>query len=216
MADQVVNPWMNIPEADYVGHMSSPTVGQRLALNQILADALRITKPNAVLVVGCSNGNGLEHIDSTITARVTGVDINPAYLQSLVDRFASPSFALDVRCADLNVSEFERETYDLVHAALVFEYLPWQRLLPRLAAALKLQGVLTVVLQRPSPSTPAVTPTSFTSLGGLESLFHFVAPDAVQERARAEGLQLRERLTEPLPSGKAFDVLRFVKVTRVS
>lgn len=140
MADQLVNPWMSIPEADYVGHMSSPTVGQRLALNQILADALRITKPNAVLVVGCSNGNGLQHVNPTVTARVTGVDINPAYLQSLVDRFASPSFALDVRCADLNVSEFERETYDLVHAALVFEYLRWQRLLPRLAAALKLPG----------------------------------------------------------------------------
>ena len=30
------------------------------------------------------------------------------------------------------------------------------------------------------------------------------------------GLQLRERLTEPLPSGKAFEVLRFVKVVGVS
>jgi SAM-dependent methyltransferase len=216
MPDQVVNPWMSIPEADYVGHMSSPAVGQRPALNQIFADALRVTRPNAVLVVGCSNGNGLEHVDPTITARVTGVDINPAYLRSLADRFARPGFALDVQCADLNVFEFEREAYDLVHAALVFEYLPWQRLLPRLAAALKLQGMLTVVLQRPSASSPAVTPTSFTSLNALESLFNFVDLDAIAATARAEGLQLRERLTEPLPSGKAFEVFRFAKALGAS
>jgi cyclopropane fatty-acyl-phospholipid synthase-like methyltransferase len=157
---------MNIPEADYVGHMSSPTVGQRLALNQIVADALRVTTPNAVLVVGCSNGNGLEHVDPTITARVTGVDINPAYLQGLVDRFARPGFALDVQCADLNVFEFEREAYDLVHAAPVFEYVSWQRLLPRLAAAMKLQGMLTVVLQRPSASSQrSLLPRSPASVG---------------------------------------------------
>jgi hypothetical protein len=49
----------------------------------------------------------------------------------------------------------------------------------------------------------------------LESLFHFVDPDAVAEIARAEGLQLRERLAEPLPSGKAFEVLHFVKAIGV-
>ena len=212
MSDLVANPWTGIPESDYVRHMNSPAVGQRRALNQILADALRTTEPRAVLVVGCSTGNGFEHIDPAITARVTGVDINPAYLQSLVNRFASQSLALDIRCADLSESEFEHETYDLVHAALVFEYLPWQDLLLRLAKALKLRGVLSVVLQRPSVSSAAVTPTAFTSLLALEPLFHFVDPDAVVDSAQADGLELHERRTEPLPSGKAFEVLRLVKV----
>ena len=206
-----MNPWMGIPESDYVGHMSSPTVGQRLALSRILADALRTTQPKAVLVVGCSTGNGFEHIDPAITARVTGVDINPAYLRSLGDQFTAPKFALDLRCGDLNELEFELDAYDLAHAALVFEYLPWRSLLRRLAESLKRRGVLSVVLQRPSMSTPAVTPTAFTSLRTLESLFQFVDPDAVVNAAQADGLELRERRTDPLPSGKEFEVLRLVK-----
>jgi SAM-dependent methyltransferase len=103
---------MSIPESDYVGHMSSPAVGQRLALNRILANALRLTEPGAVLVVGCSNGNGLEHVDPAITTHVTGVDINPAYLRSLADRFARPGFALDVMCRASNNRRRHRTRYE--------------------------------------------------------------------------------------------------------
>ncbi len=54
-----------------------------------------------------------------------------------------------------------------------------------------------------------MTPTAFSSLAAVEPLSHLVAPDAVTETGLAEGLQLRERLTEPLPSGNAFEVLHF-------
>jgi hypothetical protein len=45
----------------------------------------------------------------------------------------------------------------------------------------------------------------------LESLFHFVEPEALIETARGEGLRLSSRRTKPLPAGKAFEVLRFAK-----
>jgi hypothetical protein len=35
------NPWLDIPEADYVGHMSSPVVNQRPVLNRLLREALQ-------------------------------------------------------------------------------------------------------------------------------------------------------------------------------
>jgi len=205
------NPWLEIAEVDYVGHMSSPAVNQRPVLKRLLGDALESALPGAVLVLGCSTGNGLEHVDSTVTRRVMGVDINPAYLRRLVERFPNPGFALDVRCADLAGYAFAREAFDLVHAGLVLEYVEWSPLLPRLAETLRAGGTFSVVLQRPSVSSPAVTPTGFTSLRSLESLFHFVEPDVLVAQARNVGLALEYRRTEPLESAKAFEVLRFVK-----
>ena len=205
------NPWLAIPEADYVGHMSSPTVNQRPVLSRLLGDALESVRPRAVLVLGCSTGNGLERVDPKVTSRVAVVDLNPAYLRRLGERFPNPDFELDIRCADLADVVLEPGEFDLVHAGLVLEYVEWPLLLPRVAAALTSGGVLSVVLQLPSAATPAVTPTAFVSLRSLESLFRFVDPEALVEAANGEGLALSNRRTEPLAAGKSFEVLRFVK-----
>jgi SAM-dependent methyltransferase len=205
------NPWLEISESDYVGHMSSSAVNQRPVLGRLFGDALDSARPGAVLVLGCSTGNGFEHVDAAVTQRVTGVDLNPVYLRRLLERFPNPPFALDVRCADLAQYAFEPNACDLVHAALVLEYLDWLPLMPRLADTLRPRGTLSVVLQRPSVSSPLVTPTTFASLRSLESVFHFVEPDVPVARASGMGLGLEYRRTEPLPSGKGFEVLRFVK-----
>jgi SAM-dependent methyltransferase len=205
------NPWLDIPDDDYVGHMSSPTVNQRPMLSRIMGEALESVRPRTMLVLGCSTGNGLEHVNPEITSLVTVIDLNPAYLLRLIEQFPNPGFALDVRCADLANVVLEPEAFDLVHAALVLEYLEWPLLLPRVASTLKPGGVLSIVLQLPSASSPSVTPTVFVRLQSLESLFHFVDPDALVEAARGEGLRLSNRSTEPLAAGKAFEVLRFVK-----
>jgi SAM-dependent methyltransferase len=212
-ATHMKNPWLDIPAADYIGHMSSPDVDQYQVLNRLLRDALWSTRPHCVLVLGCSTGNGFEHVDPAVTSRVVGIDINPAYLQRLAERFPDPPFMLDVRCADLAEYRFDPETFDLVHAALVFEYVEWSRLLPRVAAGLKPTGALNVVLQLPSPEYPAVTPTGFTSLRSLESVFRFVEPAVLVEHAMALGLGLASRRTERLRSEKAFEVCRFSKGT---
>lgn len=202
------NPWLDIPAEDYVGHMSSPEVAQYQVLNGLLRDTLESIRPRSLLVLGCSTGNGFEHVDSRVTSRVVGVDINPVYLQRLVERFQHPSFDLDVQCADLVSYGFEPGAFDLVHAALVFEYVEWSLLLPRMVGTLRPRGALSVVLQLPSPATPAVTPTGFTSLRSLESVFRFVEPDVFVARATALGLHLESQRTERLKSAKAFEVLR--------
>jgi len=208
---QARNPWLDITEVDYVGHMNSPAVDQHPVLNRLLRDALAATLPRTVLVLGCSTGNGLEHVDAAVTRRVTAVDINPTYLQRLVERFPNPGFALDVRCADLAEYPFEPQAFDLVHAPLVLEYVEWPPLLPRVAATLRPRGTFSVVLQCPSVSSPPVTPTAFTRLRSLEALFHFVEPDAFVGHACGAGLELEYRHAAPLPSAKAFEVFRFVK-----
>ncbi len=77
------NPWLDIPEVDYVGHMSSTIVNQRPVLSRLMGDALESVRPRAMLVLGGSTGNGLDHVNPAVTTRVTVVDLNPAYLRRL-------------------------------------------------------------------------------------------------------------------------------------
>lgn len=211
MCGSPLNPWLDIPADDYVGHMSHPAVNQRAVLNRLLRDALGDLRPRTFLVVGCSTGNGLEHVNPAVTERVTVVDINASYLQRLANQFSNSGFGLEIRCADVNEAVFERDAFDLVHAGLVLEYVDWRLLVPRLASGLTPDGVLSVVLQHPSTSAAAVTPTPFTSLQLLESVFQFVEPDVLIEAAETAGVECVLRRTELLPSGKAFEVLRFKK-----
>jgi len=190
------NPWLDIPEADYVGHMSSsPAVGQRPVLGRLLGEALETVQPDVVLVLGCSTGNGLEHVNPAVTSRVVVVDVNPKYLLHLRERFPNPAFKLDVRPRDVTDIELEREAYDLVHAGPIFEYIAWPVLLPRVAMAL-----------RPGGDTD-----NLHQLATLASLFRFVEPTALVDAARGEGLNVNARRTEALPAGKSFEVLRFMK-----
>jgi len=204
----VPNPWLDIPPDDYVGHMSDAVVAQHQALNRILRETLEDVRPASVLVLGCSTGNGFEHIDPGATSRVVGVDINPNYLQRLRERFPGPAFALELHCTDLSDHRFEPAAFDLVHAPLVFEYVDWSNVLHGAVAALRTGGALSVVVQLRSSATPAVTPTRFTSLRSLESIFCFVDPEALVTAAVGCGLRLESRRTEHLPSAKAFEVLR--------
>lgn len=175
------NPWLDIDDADYVGHMSSAAVQQRPALSRLMGEVLASVRPRTMLVLGGSTGNGLEHIDPRVTSHVTVIDLNPAYLRRLGEQFPNPGFALDVRCVDLADAALERQAFDVVHAALVLEYIDWPSLLPRVTSTLKSGGVLSVVLQLPSATSPAVTPSPYGSLQALESLFHFVEPEALIE-----------------------------------
>jgi len=205
----MANPWLDIDVADYIGHMHSPVVNQGPILNGLLREALRDLRPRTVLIVGCSTGNGVEHVDPAITWRVTALDINPLFLAQLADRFSNHEFQLDVRCADLAAAAFEPAAFDLIHAALIFEYVDWTPVLPRLASSLSVQGTLSIVLQQPSATTPAVTPSPYPRLQTLESVFRFVDADTVIAYAKKRGLIVVARRKVPLPGGKAFEVLRF-------
>jgi len=187
------NPWLSIPAADYLGHMDSPDVDQLSILAGILRGALERLRPESLLVLGCSTGNGFEHIDPAVTRRVTGIDINGEYLIQLRDRFPRPAFDLTLRAQDVARVAFPAEAFDVAHCALLFEYVDWRSLLPRLARALRGGGTLSLVVQRPSPTVPAVTPSAFRSLRRLEPLFAFVDPDEVVRAARPLGLGLRRR-----------------------
>ena len=68
--------------------MALPEVAQTQALNKLMASVLKEYTPQSLAVIGCTTGNGFEHIDHAYTHRVVGIDINGAYLSVLKSRFA--------------------------------------------------------------------------------------------------------------------------------
>ena len=205
------NPWRQITEIDYIGHMNSPEVNQRPVLNTILRTELSAICPGSLLIVGCSTGNGLEHIDPHVTKRIDCIEINPMFAQRIKERFRHLHDSLTVHCADVHEFHFDHGAYNLLFASLIFEYVDWKSLLPRIAEAIAPKGYLSVVIQLRSDSTPAVTPTQYKRLLALESIFHFVEPEELVEQAKNLNLILISRATERLPSDKAFEIFRFIK-----
>ena len=69
------NPWLEIPAADYEGHMGTAGASTQLGpLRTILADVYAQVRPARVAVLGCGTGNGLDVVDPARTRRLVGVD----------------------------------------------------------------------------------------------------------------------------------------------
>jgi SAM-dependent methyltransferase len=198
------NPWLEIPAADYEGHMGSPEVGQLQMLNLRMREVLAETRPRSVAVLGCTTGNGFEHFDLAITQSILGVDINPDYLRQARERYSGLGSALELVCTDLNRWNCGKRRFDLVHAALIFEYVHAERLLGQIYAALKPGGILSVVLQLPVEGLPAVSQARFSSLEKLSPLFHHDTPEEFDGLASRQGLDKTASRIETLASRKTF------------
>jgi SAM-dependent methyltransferase len=198
------NPWLEIPAADYEGHMGSPQVGQLQMLSKRLGEVVASTRPEEAAVLGCTTGNGFEHFDPQVTRSLLGVDINREYLAIARQRFSGYGAGLELLGADLNEWGFGGRRFDLVHAALVFEYVDAARLLKQIAFGLKPAGTLSVVLQLPVEGLPSVSRTRYTSLEKLSPLFHHYQPDEFRALASHAGFEETQGEVHTLPSGKQF------------
>jgi hypothetical protein len=204
------NPWLDIPLGDYEGHMAAAQVGQAGALADLFAEALAFRRPASVAVLGVAGGNGLDRIDSAITRRVVGVDINPLYLDAVRRRHASLP-GLELHAADLAEQSIPLPPVQLVHAALILEHAGTGRCLDNALSLLAEDGAFSAVLQLPSRTEPTVGNTGFASLQPLASHFSFVDPALLCALLRRRGLQSVHETRRALPAGKAFWMGIFVR-----
>jgi len=105
------------------------------------------------LDAGCGHGLHLAKLAKQ-GARITGLDISPAMLSRArlaLDQAGFPD--AELLCADVNSREFQSETFDLVLAIGMLDYLPdWNRVLRRLASWTRIGGrIVFTVPKRPSP-----------------------------------------------------------------
>lgn len=207
------NPWLEIPACDYENHMALPEVGQAQALGNLMASVLKEFTPTSLAVIGCSTGNGFEHIDHARTHRVLGVDINAAYLSILKARFAGKIPHLELIEADISEPGLQFAPVSMVFAALVFEYVNVAVALNNIVRCLAPGAVLVTVLQLASTQSAPVTATRFKSLELLAPIMNLVAPPEFSCMCNEIGLQQIKSDAIPLKKGKAFFVGVYRKKT---
>jgi threonine dehydrogenase-like Zn-dependent dehydrogenase len=195
------NPWLNIPLADYEGHMRSDEVQQLDALSELFAAALERCQPTSVAVLGVGGGNGLDRIDSRVTKRVVGLDLNPRYLDETRKRHGG-TCNLSLHCVDLAEERVELEPVHLVHAALVFEHAGIDRCLETAISLVDSGGTLCAVLQLPSQADREIGPSNFSSILTLQGNFALVDPIGLQSTLAQVGFRMVHEVLRPVSAGK--------------
>ena len=199
----MANPRLEVPLADYENHMNSAGVEQSAALSELFADALAYCLPESVAVIGIAGGNGLEHVDSHVTRRVVGIDINPAYLDAVRQRYGRMP-GLELICTDLTEPIGGCPPVQLVHVALVFEHAGTGACLDNVLSLVGDGGSLSVVLQLPSDTAPGVSKSQFESMQTLSANFIMLDPASLRATIEARGFHLVRQSRRALPAGKAF------------
>lgn len=182
--------------------MGSAGAGQLAALAELFQCALGRLNPRSVTVLGVAGGNGLEHINRSITKRVIGIDFNQQYLKEVQRRFGDLP-GLELIRFDLTKSGLGLPPVEMVHAALVFEHAGTENALENALSLVMPGGKLSVVLQLPSATEPDVAPTAYPSMQALKKDFALIDPDGFSQLLKSKGFRLLERETRPVPGGKA-------------
>lgn len=207
----MTNPWLSIPAEEYDLHLSHPSVRQREFLDAEFASVLEEIKPRSIALLGCATGGGLDCVDPQVTRRITAVDLNPDYVQETQRRYSKRLPQLEVIRADLEDCELDPLAYELIHCALVFEYVDPAVVLERISRWLTADGVVVIVLQRESPKQQAVSNTGCESLKLLEPLMKLHEPKDIVEQAARFGLHQIMSTVEQLESGKEFYIGKFTR-----
>jgi SAM-dependent methyltransferase len=195
------NPWTVVPAADYERHMGPEGVDQAGPLSAILQEVYLATQPDRLLVLGCTTGNGLEHVNPAVTKRVVGVDVNLQYLGIARQRFFHLGPRLELFCSEAEKFRAQPGSFDLVHAALIFEYLAPEALVRKVVEWLADGGTCSVVLQLPGGEGPAA-PTKTMQI--IEKAMKLVPPEELKRLFEHYGLACKREKTVPLRYGKSF------------
>ena len=204
------SPWLTVPLEDYEAHMNSEGVQQLSALAEVFKYVLYRCAPESVAVLGVAGGNGLEHIDSAVTERVVGVDINQGYLDAVQCRFGAVP-GIELHCCDLSRTDLRLAPVALVHAALFFEHAGLERPLNNALSLVTSGGKISVVLQLPSQTGQAVACTGYASIQGLKQDFTLIDVEEFQRMMAARQFRLLEQELRPVPAGKALWLGIFAK-----
>jgi SAM-dependent methyltransferase len=195
------NPWSLVQAADYERYMGAGPEGldQLAPLSALFQEVVLASQPDRILLVGCSTGNGLEHVDPSVTRRVVGVDVNLQHLGIARQRFFHLGPRLELFNADVADFRALPQSFDLVHAALVLEYLHPEVLVRRVSEWLAERGTFSVVLQLPGGE--AREPPS-RALQLIVKATRVVPPEELVELCEAYGLALRRHKEVALRQGK--------------
>jgi hypothetical protein len=193
-----------VSASEYEAYMGPGPVGldELAPLSVIFAKAYAARRPRRLAVLGVGTGNGLEHVDLHLTGRIVGLDVNLSYLAVARQRLRRLGAALELHCSDVERAQLDPGRFDLVHAALLLEYVDLRVLLPRVAAWLAPGGAFTAVLQL--PGGPALADSRFPGVRALAGAMRLVPPRELRALAGEHGLLEQRAFVVPLPTGRRY------------
>ena len=206
------NIWNSIPLEDYEQHMLNETVGQLQLLNDLTKKYLGPIKPNTVLILGVAGGNGLEHIDNSITRKVIGIDINEKYLEETGKRYKELLPELQLLTMDLSDNENEIAKADLIWSALILEYVNIEMCFKFISRNIKNNGHLIVTIQSNNGAL-SVGRSGIESVKSVELIFRLVEPDDLKIVAEKFGFLKVSEEENFLPDKKSLKTYDFIKMT---
>ena len=201
--------WLDIPLADYEGHMALPAVGQAQLIARLFGELIRTRRPSSVALMGCAGGNGFEHLIGSAAERIEGVDINERYLEKARERNGSALPGLALHAADIQCDAAIFDPVDLIYAALVLEYVDLGAAIRTLRRHCRAGGTLATLIQLPHRSQGHVSASPYTSLGRLGPAMRLVSGDDLIREAAGAGFRLEEAKTYATAAGKEFALHRF-------
>jgi SAM-dependent methyltransferase len=204
------NPWLRIPAEDYEGHMKA--AGQSAALRNLFSVVYAERKPLRLAVLGCTTGRDLQQVDPAVTETIVGVDINRDYLELARKRLTALGPRLHLIHGDVLTAELPPVQFDLVHAALLLEYVDQPALFRRLYQWLSPGGTCSVITQDPMPGLAPVSSTGYESLQALGSLMSLRSAQEVATIADQAGFRFVRKRAADLPNGKRLVQSIFDKV----
>lgn len=204
-----MNPWSQVPPADYERHMGHETVGQLALLSEITGEKVAQRYPQTVAVYGACTGNGFAHFVDART--VYAVDLNSAYLALCHDRYDPILNELVLVQVDVNEEPvaIPPDSVDLIICHLFLEYVDLDRAFASFRQVLRRGGLLNVVLQR-SNDAGWVSNTGVTTLGPVAAIAREV-PDETLRQLAAPDLRFDGQQTYRMPNGKSLVSYDFVK-----
>ena len=189
--------------------MGSSGVDQLGILDDLLGEIYREVAPRRLLVLGCGTGNGFRHFDPAVTSRVVGVDINGAYLEIARERYPELAGIFEPHCCYAEKCDFDAGSFDLIHSALLLEYLDPAPMVEKIASWLAPGGTWLVVLQEPSSENGPVSHTGHESLMSLAEVMRLLSPEMLGRLARRSGLEEVWTRRVALKRGKHFFIGRY-------
>jgi SAM-dependent methyltransferase len=202
------NPWLDVPLADYEGHMALPGSEQAQLLSDIFADVLAKFSPRSVAVIGCAGGNGFDRIPPAIS-RVVGVDLNPRFVAETEARFRDRIENLELIVGDIQSHEVSFAPVDLIFLGLVLEYVNVEPVIARMPSMLTARGHIVTVLQLPTVGHQQVSPSPFKSVHPVGEVMHLVPPARLRDSVEAHGYIQLEARSVVSQGGKPFEVQAF-------
>ena len=197
------NPWLDVDLSDYVNHMSSPEVGQYQMINECFRTSLSKFEPVNIFVPGCTIGNGFEYINWQKVEKVTALDVNPDFLKVLRERFPSEE-RLEIISNDFNSFQVNNRKFDLIFAALFFEYVDIKSALFKFRKMMNKSSVLFSIIQLPDGGQSKVSKSKYKSLEMLDPYITLISREEFVKEISYSGLKLVSSTKKTLINGKSF------------